>query len=136
MSHMLCVVLVPLIAGQCTPCGSIRDSGYFEEEGVNRDCNWGNVIHIEQGMRSKVSIALVHDALWEVGHVGRVICRENAVEIVTNGHEVVIVAEVREKDACGDICRYCGEKQICNRRKRVRGSFQVCFPALIGCGPG
>src|SRR5260370_41681709 len=59
---------------------------YFEEEGVNRDPNRGNVIRIEQGLRSKVAIALIHDILREVGHVGSVICREHAIEIFTNCH--------------------------------------------------
>lgn len=116
--------------------GVRRELGQLHEEGVDRDGDGRHAVVGEQRLVHEVGVAQEGDAVGEVGVIGGVVGREDAVEVLADGHEVDVVAEVGAEGPDRGGGRDRGEDEVGEAPPVVGGRLQVGDPPLRGAGAG
>src|SRR5215212_6276895 len=106
-----------------------------EEERVDRDADRGAAVRIEQQPARKISVALEGDAVGKVERVGGVVRREHAVEALSHGAKLDVVADVRLQKQLRLVGGDCRERVRTPRAESIARSEESGHPALRGPGP-
>jgi hypothetical protein len=53
-----------------------------------------HTVHVEQGLRGRAMVSLKNHAIRKIRRVRSIIGRENALEIISDSHEMEIVTEI------------------------------------------
>jgi hypothetical protein len=91
----------------------------------------GSIDVRQERLRPHVHVSLENDALGEVRGIRRVVRAEDAVEVLADGHQADVVAEVRAEDPRRRVRRRVRENPVVDRRPVVVRQLDVRLPALV-----
>src|SRR5678815_5259776 len=69
-------------------------SSHLKEKWVDGHIHRRDIIQIQQCMCREIGVPLVDDTVRKIGFAWRVVGGENAVEVFSDGHHMIIIAQV------------------------------------------
>src|SRR6266446_152220 len=98
---------------------------HLEEKWIYGNSHFFRAADVEQLTGCKVGIPLIHNVLREVRFIGRVVSREDPVEILVDGLEMIIIAEVGVALPCREVSAHSCKDEIGKATTTLWHSLQV-----------
>ena len=87
-------------------------SAQFEKERIDRHGDRRVAVDVKKLLRVEIVIALVDDAIGEIGGIGEVGCGKDSEEVFADAQHVTVVSDIRIELLCGTAGWHVGEQRV------------------------